>query len=173
MTHRSKGVQVFVELPGALHHQGHWSWQQVLQELLGYPHLAVPGGKRAQTHSRSPGWTSPGLKADAGKGSCGCTMRSACPPTSSELWHKAERQRSIPGLKSTRLSRRQCPQRRDIHHEQNLQLFYRHTPKLWRRFLLPAGLPLRTSQGHRGNSAMLAQFSAAISALSTAEPGTR
>lgn len=112
MTHRGKGVQVFVELPRALHHQGHWSWQQVLQELLGYPHLAVPGGKRAQTHSRSPGWTSTGLKADAGKGSC--TMRSTCPPTSSELWHKAERQRSIPGLKSTRLSRRQCPQRRDI-----------------------------------------------------------
>lgn len=65
VTHRSKGVQVFVELLGALHHQGHWSWQQVLQELLGYAHLAVPGGKRAQIQALSPWWTFPGLQAEA------------------------------------------------------------------------------------------------------------
>lgn len=114
VTHRSKGVQVFVELPGALHHQGHWSWQQVLQELLGYTHLAVPGGKRAQIHSRSPGWTSPGLKANAGKGSCGCTMRSACPPYFLRALAQDRTPEKYPGAKSTSLSRRQYPQRSDI-----------------------------------------------------------
>ena len=42
-THRSEGVQVLVELLRAFHHQGHWSWQQVIQEPLRYSHTAVPG----------------------------------------------------------------------------------------------------------------------------------
>ena len=43
LTHRSERIQVLVELLWAFHHQGHWSWQQVLQEPLRYSHVAVPG----------------------------------------------------------------------------------------------------------------------------------
>lgn len=67
---RSKGVQVFVELLGALHHQGHWSWQQVLQELLGYAHLAVPVdvGHAAQAHGQRLGLAAALEAIHAGQG---------------------------------------------------------------------------------------------------------
>lgn len=88
-----------------------------------------------------------GLKADAGEGSCGICL----PPYFLRALAQGRTPEKYLGLKVHTLSRRQYPQRRDTINRTSND-FIVTLLNCDRDSFFPRASPLRTSQGHRGNS---------------------